>query len=323
MYLVSDAQPDEKDVEKYRTVQKNSRMEILSKRRAHKLRRLQDNLVNNYTYTTEDIERNLEQRKKLGKNTGNLGSEQMKVLIAVQAARDALSEAERKLEEATLASASGDVIDADRIRDAEKHVSDCKKQLKAREEEEKRTRQVVDERKRRLKERSKDQNWAKVNKRALSKNQRADRDAHKEQEKDPVGGSGAAVKDVFNPYARRKVKPKILWEVGQDDEKKEEGKKDEAAMMIVDAKKDGDSAEKIKDVVMVEMPAAAATMEHEPNDKAATALSESHQFAIDEEALAKDSLSSLLLGSKRFNKKRVRKGISLAEYLERKAAGTL
>jgi hypothetical protein len=55
------------------------------------------------------------------------------------------------------------------------------------------------------------------------------------------------------------------------------------------------------------------------------ALSESHQFAIDEEGLAQSSLlGSYGLGSSsKSPKTRVRKGLSLAEYLERKEKGTL
>ena len=58
-----------------------------------------------------------------------------------------------------------------------------------------------------LKQRSNDLNWAKVNQR--SKNIKA----QKEQAAARVGSAGG-----FNLYARRKVKPKILWEVEQKEE---------------------------------------------------------------------------------------------------------
>ena len=69
------------------------------------------------TYTNADIEKNIQRKKKLGKTTGNLGSEQTKAMIAVQAARDALADAERKLEEAELEEAGGGdgTVDKERI----------------------------------------------------------------------------------------------------------------------------------------------------------------------------------------------------------------
>ena len=62
----------------------------------------------------------------------------------------------------------------------------------------------------------------------------------------------------------------------------------------------------------------------EHQEKAA-ALSQSHQFAIDEEVLAQSSFTSGIVGltAKKAAKKRVRKGLSLAEYHERKAGGKL
>ena len=57
----------------------------------------------------------------------------------------------------------------------------------------------------------------------------------------------------------------------------------------------------------------------------AAALSQSHQFAIDEEVLAQSSYKNGIagLGMKRPINDRVRKGLSLSEYQQRKAAGTL
>jgi RNA polymerase-associated protein RTF1 len=313
MILVSDGPVTELDIQKYITTQKNLRAEVLSKRRAAKLRRLQDDLVNNYTYTTEDIERNLKARKKEGKSMANLGLEQTKVAIAVQAARDSVFEAERMLKEAKRSLfEAGDKSDEFKLQDnakaAEKALETAKKFLKEKEMEEKTVRDTVEERKRRLTLRSKDKNWAKVNERALQENQRADREAGKEEE----GGIGASAKrankDAFNPYARRKVKPKILWEVGQDEP--DEGKAAEK-----EVKKDSAPKEK---------PVEAPALVHEQVEKA-TALSERHQFAIDEEGLAQSSATvGLGLGTKKAQAiQRVRKGISLADYTERKANGTL
>merc|ERR1712087_941576 len=63
-----------------------------------------------------------------------------------------------------------------------------------------------------LKKSSKVQNWAKVNQRARLANQNADFRAYKEeQEREKTQGSA---EPKFDPYARRRQKPKNLWEVG-------------------------------------------------------------------------------------------------------------
>jgi hypothetical protein len=159
--------------------------------------------------------------------------------------------------------------------------------------------------KQRLTSRSKDQKWAKVNQRAKKANHKADLEVAKEKE--DTGNANA-----FNPYARRKVKPIILWEVGQQDEKKS----DENAS---DAKKDALSRESTG-----AEDATTPSLIQEQQEKAA-ALSHSHQFAIDEEVLALSSYTKGIsgLGSNKRVRKRVRKGLSLSEYQERKAAGTL
>jgi RNA polymerase-associated protein RTF1 len=314
MYLVSDAPPEELDVQKYITTQKNNRLDILSKRRANKLRRLQDDLVNNYTYTTEDIERNLDQRKKQGKSVANLGSEQTKVAIVVQAARESVKELGRRVAESKKALMESDSnLDeaqlTSKVREDEKALESAKKLLEVRLEAERATSVAVKERIRRLTGRAKDQNWAKVNERALLANQRADRDVEKLSKV-----AGSATKKEFNPYARRKVKPKILWEVGQSrgDEKAEEKK---------DSGEEATKGDKTKTSTDVATP----SLVQESQGKAA-ALRDRHQFAIDEESLAQSTTIDGILGGTRKKdpkKNRVRKGISLAEYQERKQNGTL
>ena len=137
-------------------------------------------------------------------------------------------------------------------------------------------------------------------------NQKTDREANKEREQKEAGQKGD-----FNPYARRRVKPKILWEVGQDEEGTSEEKKEQTTT----------EKESGKDTATDPSSNAPALVQEETEQTAN--LSESHQFTIDEEALAKDSLSFLPSRSKKAKIQRVRKGLSLAEYLERKAAGTL
>jgi RNA polymerase-associated protein RTF1 len=311
MYLVSDEAPKEKDVRQYISVQKNLRAEVLSKRRAIKLRRLQDDLVNNYRYTKEDIERNLETRKKEGKSAANLGSELTRVTIAVQGAKHSIEETERKLGEAKRISLeySGhnekeELELSNNVKDAERALDDAKAGLEKRVEDERNTIAAVEDRKRRLTKRSKDINWAKVNQRALEANQKVDREANKVQEV-----SAAGKKTEFNPYARRKVRPKILWKVGQTEP---EDKDDEAA--VGEEKKESREEIAKDDKAMEDTPG----LIPELNEKDA-GLNENHQFAIDEEVLAGRGAGS----KNRVTKQRIRKGLSLSDYLERKASGSL
>ena len=307
MYLVSNAPPSLEDLQKYTTAQRNNRLEIVSKRRATKLYRLQQNLVENYTYTTEDIEKNLQKRKKLGKLSGNLGGEKTKAAIALQAAKDAYKEADNRFTEAKLKLMEAG--DDDNIEELNKTVKECeaaveeaKKVLGEKQNEERRLREIEDDYKRRLKSRSRDRNWAKVNARALKENQRADREAHKEK---------AEKADVTNLSARRKVKPKVLWKVGQGDEEEKE--------------EDATASEKPVDKPQAKNDTEQPTMEAPPTlvQEATVAGDSAHQLAIDEEALAKDSLASLVVGGHRAKKRRIRKGISLEEYFERKEKGNL
>ena len=289
--LISDNKATEVDVNLYKTEMKNQREQVLSRKEANKIRRKQDTLVSNYTYTTEDIESNLQKRKKKGSAMANLGLEQTRAAIAVQAARAALEEA---VQQAKSGDGDSSAVDA------------AEKELDERLEEERRVLEKVRNRKERLTQRGTDKKWAKVNQRALEMNQKLDRGALKEPEEFKVD-SGA--KPKFNPYARRKVKPKILWEVGQKEEEEQEEKKDTSNAADEIAEKEQDST---------------PNLVQEQQQKAA-ALSQSHQFAIDEETLAQSSYTSGIAGltAKKTVRKRVRKGLSLNEYLERKEAGTL
>jgi RNA polymerase-associated protein RTF1 len=167
----------------------------------------------------------------------------------------------------------------------------------------------IKRRKSKLTMRSKDQNWAKVNERALQANQRAAREV--KEKKDDVTASGTK-KVEFNPFARRRVKPKVLWDVGQDaptDKTKE----------VEDEHAKNDEKNKSRD----ESPADEPYLVHEPKDKS-TVIGDVHQFAIDEESLAQASTLGLRLGvKKRMVPSRKRNGLSLNDYLQRKDAGTL
>jgi RNA polymerase-associated protein RTF1 len=314
MYLVSDAPPTEQDVIKYASMQKNHRKELLTKREATKLRRKQDELVNNYTYTTQDIEKNLEERKKQGA-LANLGAEQTKAVLAVQGAKDALLEANRALSEARKAIDRSSEADTHalnaRLKECQNVVKACEKELHARKEEEQNVKEAVRDRKRRLTQRSKDRNWANVNKRNVNTNQRTDFQVSQKEKEAAVKKAASTATEKFNPFARRRVKPKILYFVGQADEQetqqeaKEEEKKESRGE--VDENKAADVAPNL--------------VQEQVNET----VSQSHQFTIDEEVLAQSGANGLtrLASQQRRKKARKRKGISLADYLDQKAKGTL
>ena len=316
MYLVSDAPPSEADVAKYVSMQKNHRKEILTKRQANKLRRKQDELVNNYTYTTQDIEKNLEERKKQGKSLANLGAEQTKAAINVQVAKDAHLEAKHALNDARKAidkSTAADTHELDeRLKECQNRLKETEKELQKRKEEERALKDAVKDRKRRLAERSKDKNWAKVNRRNIVKNQRTDFEVSQKEKEAAAKKALSTTKEKFNPFARRKVKPKILWEVGQ----KKEPEAQEEAKNGEEEKKDSREADDGK------------TSELAPNlvhEQTTDAISQSHQFTIDEEVLAQNGANgfSRLSSTKRPRKERKRKGLSLTDYLDQKSKGTL
>lgn len=321
MYLVSDSRPNDEDVKKYVSVQKSSRQDVLGKRDASKRRKRQDELVTNYTYTEADIEKNVAERKKTGKALTNLGSEQTRVAIAVQAAQSAVDDAQKRLEDAKRAHLeaseddSGDLEKA--IDEAEEALTEAKNNLDEKKEDETRVLAVVDKRKKKLARR---QNWAKVNERAAKMNQNADFQSYKDQQakKEAETASGSAPR--FNPYARRKVKPKILWEVGQKEEKKDDDAtkatdnetREEAAVANKGANGRDDEPQ-TKDVPQEDILGA----------QKAAFIGERHQFSIDEEALTPDTSSILGTSRKKQKVSRTRKGLSLADYKERKTAGTL
>jgi hypothetical protein len=128
---------------------------------------------------------------------------------------------------------------------------------------------------------------ARVNQRALVANQRADGEgyqAHHAMDLKIAGKKG----DEFNPYARRRVKPKVLWKVGKALRETEEEAK---------AEEKKEAREEVpKEVHTVDLNTPNLVQETEK----AAALNESHQFAIDEEGLVQSSaLGSLGLGGKR------------------------
>jgi RNA polymerase-associated protein RTF1 len=318
MYLVSDSRPTDEDVKKYESVQKSSRQDVLGKREALRLRKKQDELVNNYTYTEADIAMNVAERKKTGKAPKNLGLEQTRVAIAVQAAQSAVDDAQRKVDDAKRAYLEASENDSDELEkameEAQTALAEAKSNLEEKKDEEQRLLAIVERRKEKLTRR---QNWQKVNERAAKMNQTADFQSYKDQQakKEAESMSGSAPR--FNPYARRRVKPKILWEVGQKEEKKDD---DATKTSDNEARDEADEAVKAAnakdDQQMTEAP-------QEDILGSQKLIDDRHQFSIDEEALTPDTTSFLGTSRKKQKVSRTRRGLSLADYQKQKSAGTL
>ncbi|KAL7521219.1 hypothetical protein ACHAWX_005912 [Stephanocyclus meneghinianus] len=323
MITVSDHRPTLDDVTKYVSQLKTDRQTdiILSKKKAIKLRKKQDSLVNNYTYTKEDIERLVTEKKKRNKKASNIGLEKTRIAIAVQAAEDAVKEAERRLEEAKIEQLEADDsmvgITQSNVTKAMEALEDANVLLQERLEEQKRILKDEEDRINRLKGSSKVQNWVKVNQRAKLANQNADFQSYKEQLAKEKAESSAEPK--FDPFARRKVKPKNLWEVGT---KQSSDKNTDANSngLIEEEKKDSHPSER-------DDSNAVKDFDKENNREDVTeaqkhdATGQSAPFVYDDDINIGDT-ANLGLGMKKLGN-RARRGISLEDYQSRKAAGTL
>ena len=159
----------------------------------------------------------------------------------------------------------------------------------------------------------------------------ADYEAYKqqrEQEKKEAAAQGAP---KFNPYARRKVKPKILWEVGQkadeDDNKDKAQAEDAAAAGTAGAGGSGGSGGGTAAQASSDGP-----KETNVPGKENAAEIVNDDFAIDDELLVRGGTDSLLAAAisgganattGRTGGVRVRKGLSFAEYQKAKEVGHL
>lgn len=313
MYLISDSRPSVEDVNKFTTAVKAARSQPLSKRQAAKYRRQQDELVMNYTYTKEDIDRNLQDRKKSGKTAANFGLEQTRADLAVRSAQSGVADAQSRLEDAKRVllelGASNPAKEAEYERNveaAQDELQEMERELGERLDEQTKIIDVVGKHKKKLTKRQKDVNWARVNQRNKQMNETADYEAFKEHKAIQEAEAKAGGQPKFNPYARRKVKPKMLWEVGQKEEKKDDDAQEKAPAELKAAEEQNGRHHETA------IKAAQAA-------KVAEQAAQTHQFNLDEE----DEVGVNGLTSKKRAHSRVRKGISLIEYQERKAAGTL
>jgi len=318
MILVSDSHPTEEEVLHFvgqlKTLRSN---EVLSKKKAIKTYKAQQDLVNNYSYTKEDIEKSIQEKKKKNKFV-NIGKERTIISLEVKAARNDLEEAKLKLEQEkkrleskTLSGDEEDLL-TQKIQKIEEDLDNAQTVYDQKLVEEKNIIEADNRIKRKLKSTKNIQNLSRVNQKAYSKNKRADYDAYKNLKNKEVEQS-------LDPYARRKVKPKNLWEVGQTRKtEKEENVSKAADNPVITPSAD----EKIKKAVGNAYEKEKKT--EDPITSQKTDLSfQTHQFAIDEELLGKGTNMFLGATKKAPKRQRVRKGISLVQYQERKIAGTL
>mmetsp|Transcript_3034 Transcript_3034/g.5824 ORF Transcript_3034/g.5824 Transcript_3034/m.5824 type:complete len:494 (+) Transcript_3034:1084-2565(+) len=319
MITVSDHRPTLDDVTQLVSQLKTERLSdlMLTRKSANKLRKNQDMLVNNYTYTKEDIERLVKDRKKRNNNSVNLGMEKTRIAISVQAAKDELEEAKKRLEDAKVERMEADddmtAIAESGVTKSSEALEDAEEKLEAKLKEQKKITKQDQARIKKLKGSSKVQDWTKVNERARLANRNADFRAYKEeQEREKERGSS---QPEFDPYARRRQQPKNLWEVGGPKQDKssdtvEEEKKETSPSERDDANtgKDGNRRDDVPDPPKLEQLTPGGQQANNP-------------YAFDDD-FGGDIANLGGIGKKKV-RTRARKGISLEDYQERKVAGTL
>jgi len=322
MLTVSDHRPTMDDVTKYVGHLKNERGShtLLTKKKANKLRKKQDELVNNYTYTKEDIEMLVKEKKKRNKKSANIGLEKTRVAISVRAAEDNVKEVEKQLTDAEVArmeaeNESSEMIADENVNELKKALEEANNNLLEAKAEQSRIMKEDEERSNKLKQNSKIQNWDKVNQRAKLANQSADFAAYKEQQaREKAEGSS---EPKFDPYARRKVKPKNLWEV-------KGAKSDEAAEATVEEeKKEAGPLGERDDPNATKEVDKENKRDDNPDPQKQDLSAQTNQFAYDDDIMIGGDIANLAgIGVKKTTT-RIRQGISLEDYQSRKAAGTL
>mmetsp|Transcript_22766 Transcript_22766/g.23101 ORF Transcript_22766/g.23101 Transcript_22766/m.23101 type:complete len:321 (-) Transcript_22766:273-1235(-) len=320
MHIMSDVNVNEEDVLRYISEMKNARLNAISKSEANKIRRAQVELIATYKYTKQDIEQSMKAQRKR-KGISNIGAERTRVGISVQAAQEDFENAKRSLEEVQAIYDNNDMEEdiENKLQLAKDEVEEKEELLKERLLKAEEVEQADAKRKRLTDKSDRVQNWIKVNRRNAQANQKADFNAAMEQKKNKEDTESGLVEKEVDLYARRKVKPVMLWEVGNNDKEngaknKNEAAKDagEAAAAAVAAKAKA-AMEKSNNSNKEKKKQVGTSTDHFNSNK-------SHQFAIDEAVLADVGT----LGTKAISSVvRVRKGLSLEEYQKRKAAGTL
>lgn len=321
MVVASESRPVEDDLNKYVSQMKTERLgdELLTKKQAKKMRKSQEEISTNYTYTKDDIDMLVKEKRKRSKKSLNLGMEKTRTGIAVQAAKEEIQEAKNRLEiaeeEITEAGTEEETLE-DNLKKAKEALDVAEKKLEETLEEQQRIQKEDKDRENRLRENTKVQNWAKVNQRAKLANRNADFQAYKE-EQERLKKTGSA-EPKFDPYARRRQKPKNLWEVGG---KNQPSDKDKASDVVTEEEKSKEAMERDDADVGKEGGNGENKREEVPEPKKMQMPAQANKFAFDDDIVIGD-LASLGVGKKKV-RTGARKGISLEDYQERKTAGTL
>jgi hypothetical protein len=220
MIMASDSRPNQEDVQNYMNQLKNVRSnEVLSKKMAVKIYNDQQDLVNTYQYTREDIERSVMEKKRNNKYS-NIGMEKTRADTSVKAVKHILEEETLQLEEIRAKLESNPNMD-DATEDQllnqrsyqENAVNEAQADYEAKLAEQCKILQLDETLKTRLKNRKNVTNLSNVNQRARKANEKAAFMSYKQQrvKEEKVAANGV----TLDFYARRKAKPKNLWEVGQ------------------------------------------------------------------------------------------------------------
>ena len=326
MDMISDSPPTQEDLTQFLSHLRNIRQRVLTKKTSLKMRREQDQLVHNYVYTTEDIEKNIQQRKKYSKTISNIAAQKTRIEIQVRVCENAVKEAEQQLkvaeENKKSARSSGyptsekmDKITRD-YDEAKDVLEQAKIELDERKAEQTR---ILEAEKNRLSKLQKNAgNVSKVNQKAKELNKRADVEAYKSTK-------AASTTKKVDLHARRKHKQKILWDVGQDKATNAKKSKDDGnntttpttTTSTTSAKKKTNTSE-----------SSGGDKENKTPDTSMTTttpmiIDQIHDLNIDEEILAKSSTHNIHGNGTKASTRRTRKGISFEEYRRRKEAGTL
>lgn len=310
MMMISDAKPTEDDVKMCLNQMKNRRggaRSILSKKDAKKMRKVQDHLVNNYTYTVEDIQKSIEEKKNLSNKISNLAAEKTKSEIAVKAAAEQLNEAKKHQVELERKLLEVDAMDEEKVQDdidiAKSRVEELDDELKKSKSIQRTIIEAEATRQRRFGKNLKMTSVARVNNRAKIANKAADTEAYKFESEKQSG----LVKDgdTSSLYRRRKKSIKCLWEVGQDKETEEDDldANPEAAVAEVDARK-------------------GQTFSQSKEEKERRKAERAKLNQINDSTIELDAIMLGISGTKKAPTKRIRRGISIEEYRKRKKVGT-
>merc|ERR1719215_2121825 len=188
---------------------------VLSKREAARMRKRQRTISDNYTYTKEDIEKLVEEKKKR-KGIANIGLAKTKIEAEIKAAEAQVEECRNrvKMSEEAANDMDMDYDDDDEqspVGKAKAALQVAEERLASRHKEKEYILAAEARRTKAMQQSKKIQDWERVNEQNRNENKNADFESYKERQAE---AAARANKEEFNPFARRKVKPKLLWEVG-------------------------------------------------------------------------------------------------------------